>query len=289
VELGTVGVAALRLTVALSLTGCVPRRETTTPLPQPISMAALHQSGGVPPGWKFTLPAGNVAMGRALFVEFGCHKCHAVQGESVPTATDKQPGPDLTGMGSHHPAEYFAEAILDPNAVLIDGPGYMGADGRSRMPRYPDMTLAQLADVVAYLQTLTSAGDAIAHAHQVPARFAEGASQPTVPEPAVFLVQVNEVTPRQLKAFDAWFGESGMDDLKTFTGFVSVQTLVNRSAGRRQLVTVFGFDSEAALEDFVTQAQAADAPAELDALLRQGKGAVFRSTILYKAVGLSLP
>jgi hypothetical protein len=35
-------------------------------------------------------------------------------------------------MGDHHPPAYVAEAILDPNAVLVDGPGYVGEDGFSR-------------------------------------------------------------------------------------------------------------------------------------------------------------
>jgi hypothetical protein len=282
--------APLWLALALTLAGCTARRDTTAArLPQAISMAALHQSGGVPPGWKFTLPPGNAAMGRALFVDFGCHNCHDVQGESLPavSATDKRPGPDLTGMGSHHPPEYFAEAIANPNAVLLDGPGYLGPDGRSLMPGYPDMNLAQLADLVAYLQTLTSGGGL--HAHQTAARPSAGPVEPTVPQAAVFLVQVNEMTPPQLREFDEWFGQSGMDDLKAFTGFVSLQTFVNRAAGRRQVVTAFGFENEAALQDFVTQAQAADAPAEIRALMRRGKGAIFRSTLLYKAVGLSLP
>lgn len=283
---------ALWLAVAFSLAGCMPQRKTTAaPLPQPISMAALHQSGGVPPGWKFTLPAGNAAIGRALFVDFGCHNCHEVQGEPLPAVSpaDKRPGPDLTGMGSHHPPEYFAEAVANPNAVLLEGPGYLGPDGRSVMPSYPDMNLAQLADIVAYLRTLSSGGDGGLHTHQLSPPPSGESVTPRVPEPAVFLVQVNEMTPQQLREFDEWFGQSGMEDLKSFTGFVSLQTLVNRAAGRRQVVTVFGFDSEATLQDFVTQAQAADAPAEIRALMRRGKGAIFRSTLLYKAVGLSLP
>jgi hypothetical protein len=251
-------------------------------------MAALHQAGGVPPGWKFTAPAGNVTAGRADFVSFGCYTCHDVQGEGFPTMAvgEKRPGPDLSGMGSHHPSDYFAESILNPNAVLVDGPGYIGPDGRSVMPSYPDMTLAQLADLVAYLGSLTSGGDAATYGHHsVPQ--ATGATPG--PEAAVFLVLVNDVTRAQLKAFDDWFGESGLDDLKNFTGFVSLQTFVNRAVGGRQLVTVFGFADEAALEDFRTQAQAADAPAEIRALVRPGKGSVFHSTLLYKAPGLSLP
>lgn len=270
--------------------GCARSTTSGVAVPQPISMAALHQSGGVPPGWKFTPPPGNAAAGRQLFIDLGCYTCHEVQGERFPglTAEEKRAGPDLTGMGSHHPAEYFAESILNPNAVLVDGPGYIGPDGRSVMPGYPDMTLAQLANLVAYLQSLSTGGDAATHAHRLPPPTGSGGVA-TAPEAAVFLVQVNEVTTPQLNAFDAWFGQSGMDDLKNFTGFVSLQTFVNRSAGKRLLVTVFGFDSEPALGDFLTQAQAPDAPAEIRALVHRGKGAVFRSTLLYKAVGLSLP
>ena len=270
--------------------GCTCVTTPTLPAPQPISMAALHQSGGVPPGWKFTPPPGNAAAGRQAFVDLGCYTCHTVQGEQFPavSAADKRPGPDLTGMGSHHPAEYFVETILNPNAVLVDGPGYIGPDGRSVMPAYPDMTLAQLANLVAYLQSLTTGGDATLHAHHMtPPAGPAGAAN--TPEASVFLVEVSEMTSQQLKAFDHWFGKSGMDDLKNFTGFVSLQTFVNRSAGQRQLVTIFGFANEAALQDFLTQAQATDAPAEIRGLVRRGKGAVFRSSLLYKAVGLSLP
>ena len=106
---------------------------------------------------------------------------------------------------------------------------------------------------------------------------------------SVFLVEVNELSSQQLKAFDDWFAQSGMDDLKNFTGFVSLQTFVNRAVGRRQLVTVLGFEDEAALHDFLAQAQAAEAPAEIHALVRRGKGSVFHSALLYKAPGLSLP
>jgi len=276
--------------VAFAFCGC---RPATAPpsAAQPITMEALHQSGGVPGGWRFSPPRGDAAAGRRAFVDFGCYTCHVVRDESFPAlaAGEKQPGPDLSGMGSHHPAEYFAESILNPNAVLVDGPGYIGPDGRSVMPAYPDMTLAQLANLVAYLQSLSAGGDPTLHAHHLnPPAMAAGVAAPT-PAAAVFLVEVNEVSPPQLKAFDDWFGQSGMDDLNNFTGFVSLQTFVNRAVGRRQLVTVFGFEDEAALQDFLTQAQAAEAPAEIRALVRSGEGSVFHSTLLYKAPGLSLP
>src|SRR5213593_4161369 len=71
-----------------------------------ITMAALHQAGGVPSGWRFTPPAGDV------------------------------------------------EAVLTPDAVLVEGPDYIGPDGHSAMPSYPDLTLRQLGDLVAYLKSL---------------------------------------------------------------------------------------------------------------------------------------
>ncbi len=122
-----------------------------------ITMDALHQAGGVPPQWEFLPPQGDPEAGRRLFVDFGCHSCHAVAGAGF-EADGQDPnhvGPELTGMGSHHPPGYFAESILNPDAVLIEATGYIGTDGRSRMPAYPSMTLSQLVDIVAYLQTLT--------------------------------------------------------------------------------------------------------------------------------------
>ena len=124
-----------------------------------ITMDALHAAGGVPPGWRFTLPTGDAAAGRQAFIDFKCYACHAIKGEQFPlkpgeTATA---GPELTGMGGHHPAEYLAESIVNPSAVLVEAPGYIGGDGRSIMPMYPEMTLAQLVNVVTYLKGLNTA------------------------------------------------------------------------------------------------------------------------------------
>jgi len=136
-------------------------------------MEELHRNGGVPRGWKFTLPAGDAARGRRVFAELECYKCHAIAGENFPAAgTDpKNVGPALTGMGPHHPAEYFAESVLNPNAVIVKGPGYTSADGRSIMPGYAEsLTVTQLIDLVAYLRSLTAGaphGGAM-HGHDAP-------------------------------------------------------------------------------------------------------------------------
>lgn len=134
-----------------------------TPAPEPAkaptrtTMEELHHHGGVPPGWRFTVPAGDANAGRGVFAKLECYKCHEIKGESfsriAPAAGDA--GPALTGMGGHHPAEYLAESILNPNAVIVTGPGYTGADGLSIMPDYRDsLSVKDLIDLVAYLRSL---------------------------------------------------------------------------------------------------------------------------------------
>src|SRR5436309_5011092 len=126
---------------------------------QKVTMEELHRSGGVPLGWKFALPGGDPVKGRQVFADLECYKCHAVHGENFPAAGGdaKNVGPELTGMGGQHPAEYFAESILTPNAVILEGPGYMGRDGKSIMPSYADsLSVTQLVDLVAFLKSLTA-------------------------------------------------------------------------------------------------------------------------------------
>ena len=127
--------------------------------PVRITMDALHAAGGVPPGWRFSLPQGNPAAGRQVFVDMKCYACHAIKGETFPLKPGESPsaGPDLTGMARHHPTEYLVESIVDPSAVLVDGPGYIGGDGRSIMPASPGMTMAELIDLVAYLKSTGAA------------------------------------------------------------------------------------------------------------------------------------
>ena len=129
-----------------------------------ISMEDLHRAGGVPPGWRFSWPDGDASKGRDAFVKLECYQCHEVAGESFPPVAQDpaRRGPALAGMGGNHPAEYFAESIVNPNAVIVTGPGHTGADGLSIMPDYRDsLTLAETIDLVAYIRTLAG-GD---HAH----------------------------------------------------------------------------------------------------------------------------
>ncbi|HYB69238.1 MAG TPA: CopD family protein [Candidatus Bathyarchaeia archaeon] len=122
------------------------------PGPVHITMADLHRAGGVPPGWLFTPPPGDAARGRQVFVDLGCPACHRVDEGSQRAAG---PGPDLTDVGAHHPPGYLLESVINPDAVIVDGPGYTSPDGHSIMPSYGDrLTVTELLDLVAYLRTL---------------------------------------------------------------------------------------------------------------------------------------
>jgi copper resistance protein D len=122
--------------------------------PVRVSMEELHASGGVPPGWIFMPPpGGDAGRGRQVFERLGCFACHRVPDGGFPASSGA--GPDLTGAGEHHPAGYLLESIINPNAVIVEGPGYTGPDGQSVMPSYADrLTVGELLDLVAYLRTL---------------------------------------------------------------------------------------------------------------------------------------
>ncbi|HVG78421.1 MAG TPA: c-type cytochrome [Patescibacteria group bacterium] len=141
-----------------------------------VTMEDLHRGGGVPPGWRFSWPAGDAARGREVFAKLECYQCHEVKSEKFPPVTPDptRRGPELSGMGAHHPAEYFAESIINPNAVIVLGPGHTGPDGQSIMPDFRDsLTLAETIDLVAFIRSLgggNSAGDHAHHGAASPAR-----------------------------------------------------------------------------------------------------------------------
>jgi hypothetical protein len=79
-----------------------------------------------------------------------------VRGESFPAANERDKlGPELSAMGPLHDPEYFAEAIINPNAAVEKGKGYEAAGGSSKMPDYNDaVTVQDVIDLVAFLHSL---------------------------------------------------------------------------------------------------------------------------------------
>jgi sulfur-oxidizing protein SoxX len=129
----------------------------------PAARTAGHDHGA-PAGWKFTLPPGNASKGRDVFVKLECYACHAVKGQTFPGGTNRENlGPELSAMAGHHDVEFFAESIVNPNAV-VDVAEWRAPDGTSRMPSFNDsLTVQELIDLVAFLKSLTPPAGATPH------------------------------------------------------------------------------------------------------------------------------
>jgi len=125
-----------------------------------VSPLALAQSPRVPPGWRFTLPAGDATAGKQAFEKMQCYSCHTVRGQRFgdPAQNPGGIGPDLTAAHGRLPAEYLAESIVSPSRILAHGQfraAYRAADGQSRMGDYSEiMTVRELIDLVAFLRSL---------------------------------------------------------------------------------------------------------------------------------------
>jgi hypothetical protein len=277
-----------------------PTRARTSPRSVRITMDALHQLGGVPAGWQLTVLPGDVQAGRRTFEELGCPSCHKVAGEPFADQAQGGPGPELTGMGSHHPPAYFLEAILNPDAVLVDGPGYASPQGRSTMPAYPDLTVTQLEDLIAYLGSLRS-GDQHAGHHMPGMAAAAGpaaaatntADRPTPPETAAraFFAQSYDVLPGKVQAFQDWFRREGGRRFLGVDGLISVETFVDTTRAARVVTSVWGFRDDAALNAFMSMNDPATIAVgtEFDAFVGPHDHEVLRTQPIYRAPALSAP
>jgi mono/diheme cytochrome c family protein len=287
--------ALLLAGVALAFAACGERRDVPpsetmrqTPRSVRLSMAALHQTGGVPPGWRFTPPSGDVDAGRKAFVELRCHTCHRVAGEPFSSTQTTGAGPELTSMGGHHPPEYFAESILNPDAVVVEGPGYIGSDGRSVMPAYPHMTLLQLADLVAYVRSLT--GGRAAHVMAAVADSTPKELPAPPPGPAsIFFVQTYDVRAGGLAAFEKWFAAEGKAVFFSFDGVVTVETWVDTAQRGPAVSTVVGFRDETALRRFLDDPRGEALGQKFDEFVGPHGHNVFRTPPIYRAGTLSAP
>jgi Cu/Ag efflux protein CusF len=118
---------------------------------QPAKAADTHH----PKDWRFTMPKGDSAKGRAVFEKFECYYCHEMRGQQFPAPTEN--APELSQMGAMHPLEFFAESIMNPNAVVPKV--YRQQDGTSPMTDFTEkMTVRELIDVSAYVASLRPKG-----------------------------------------------------------------------------------------------------------------------------------
>ena len=261
-----------------------------------LAMAALHAQGGVPLGWQPTLPPGDPVAGRRTFDALGCPACHRIAGETFANEVPEPRGPELTGMGTHHPPAYFAEAIMNPDAVRIDGPGWLDDDGRSIMPAYDTMTIGELADVVAYLTSLRAADPASCHAGAPGTAAVTMTSVPLAdrpPPPATparaFFAQSYDVLPGRVADFEAWFARRGRAAFLASDGLLGIETVVDAAKPAAALTTLFAFRDEAALRTFMGDPGTAEVWKEFDGFVGPHGHLATERPIVYRAAGLSAP
>jgi hypothetical protein len=277
-----------------------PGAAAVRPRPEPgprLSMAVLHAQGGVPLGWQPSLAPGDAAAGRRTFDELGCPACHRVAGERFGSEVPEPRGPELTGMGGHHPPAYFAEAILNPDAVRIDAPGYLDDGGRSTMPTYDAMTIGQLTDLVAYLASLRAGELPSCHAGTDAANAAVSmvplatADRPAPPASAAraFFTQSYDVLPGRLPAFEHWFATRGRAQFLAADGLLSIETLVDAAKSSASLTTLFGFRDEAALRNFMGDPGTSDVWKEFDGFVGRHGHVATAHPVVYRAATLSAP
>jgi len=98
--------------------------------------------------------SGDLERGKALFLEYKCNTCHEVRGTNLPNPP-VQPV-FLGGSVSAQPSDgYLVTAIINPafHSAAYPAPNAM-ENGHPRMPEYASrMTVQQLTDIVAYLQS----------------------------------------------------------------------------------------------------------------------------------------
>jgi hypothetical protein len=114
--------------------------------------AGTHSSKG------FRLPeGGDAARGKVAFAELKCNSCHEVAGVTdLGKPTVQPPVPVVLGgeVRSPMPDGYLVTAIINPSHALARGPmEQIAVGGRSRMPDYDQITVRQLNDLIAFLQS----------------------------------------------------------------------------------------------------------------------------------------
>jgi mono/diheme cytochrome c family protein len=115
--------------------------------------AGRHSSAG------FRLPPdSDVERGKAVFVAFGCHACHNVDGVQLPKPPVTRQVSVLLGgtLDKTMTDGYLVTSIIYPSYQLAPYPRseITSSGGESRMPHYAaTMTVQQLVDIVAFLQS----------------------------------------------------------------------------------------------------------------------------------------
>ena len=99
-------------------------------------------------------PSGDAERGKAAFVARQCYNCHSVEGVDLPSASLLPKAVALGGEFSHQVTDgYLVTSIMYPSHVVA-GHAKSQSPAGLRMPDYADdMTVRELTDIVAFLQS----------------------------------------------------------------------------------------------------------------------------------------
>ena len=129
-------------------------------LPALVALLALTAcSGEGRPVKGFVMPAGDVAQGEQVFVDFNCHACHTIPGLEFPELENKLPfdvviGGEVFRVKDH--GELLTAVVNPDQSICMSFRVMMEQSGRevqlTPMPYVgEEMTVAELVDLVAFL------------------------------------------------------------------------------------------------------------------------------------------
>jgi len=130
--------------------------------PPLLASAMLAASCAYDPSFGFPVEEGDIAAGRQAFIDHQCHQCHSVAGVSLPplagasgvmlelggeTSTVRTYGGLMTSIinPNHEISEAYRDRLLLRGEVPLDSP--------MPMPHIDNMTVRQLIDIVAFLDS----------------------------------------------------------------------------------------------------------------------------------------
>ncbi|HEX9611754.1 MAG TPA: c-type cytochrome [Gemmatimonadales bacterium] len=125
-----------------------------TPAVMSVMLVMVMGCGGG--GRGFFLPGGDVAAGKEAVQAMQCFVCHEIVGSDFP-APHAQPlvMVSLGAEKARQSRERLAESIIAPSHRVPEGVASLTSAGLSRMGDYSEvMTVRQLIDIVAYLQSV---------------------------------------------------------------------------------------------------------------------------------------
>ncbi|MBN1238939.1 MAG: cytochrome C [Gammaproteobacteria bacterium] len=126
------------------------------------TLAALASGCSYTPTFGFPIEEGDVDAGRQAFIDHRCHQCHSVAGERLPRLA----GADdvMLELGGESVAvKSYAElvtSVINPNHVIAARyrdrqllEGVLPLESPMPMPHIENMTVRQLIDLVAFLDS----------------------------------------------------------------------------------------------------------------------------------------